>query len=104
MNIRNFTFGNTLCNQLCLYIVIDTKVAFFFKGFSLSCGLFLTFTVRLLSIGRVLVRYTQIAENNLCQLIFRSFRVNANNVINTLIEFCILVILKGRVNQTRVKS
>lgn len=50
------------------------------------------------------MRNAQVAENNLGEPVLSRFSVDTGNILNTSVEFCIGIVLKGRINQTGIKT
>ena len=108
MDICDLLRRDTPCNQLITNIVIHAEVAFFFKRFDLSDRLLVISIVGIfalnLSFSRSLVRNAQVAENDLREPVLSRFSVDTGNILDTAVEFCIGIILKGRINQTGIKT
>ena len=50
------------------------------------------------------MRNAQITEDYLCEPVLSRFSVNTGNVLNAPVQLCIGVVLKGRINQSRIKT
>ena len=107
MNICNFLRRDTLSDQLVTNIVIYTEVTFFFKGLDLSDRLLILSIVSIFTLDRCfcgLVRNAQITEDDLREPVLSRFSVDTGNIFYTTVELCIRVVLKGRINQSRIKT
>ena len=107
MDICNLLRRDTPCNQLVTNIIIYAKIAFFFKRFDLCDRLLILRIVCIFAFDRCfcgLVRNAQITEDYLCEPVLSRFSVNTGNVLNAPVQLCIGVVLKGRINQSRIKT
>ena len=107
MDICDFLRRNTLSDQLVTNIVIHTKIAFFFKRLNLCDRLLILSIVSIFTLDRCfccLVRYTQITEDDLSKPVLSSFSVDTGDILNTAVEFGVRVVLKGRIDQSRIKT
>jgi len=98
---------DTLNDQLVTNIVIHAKIAFFFKRLDLSDRLLILSIVGIFTLDRCfccLVRNTQITEDDLREPVLSRFSVDTGNILNTAVEFGVRVVLKGRINQSRIKT
>ena len=107
MDICDLLRRDTLSDQLVTNIVIHAKIAFFFKRLDLSDRLLILRIVCIFAFDRCfcgLVRNAQITEDYLCEPVLSRFSVNTGNVLNAPVQLCIGVVLKGRINQSRIKT
>ena len=107
MDICDFLRRDTSCDQLVTNIVIHAKIAFFFKRFDLCDRLLILSIVSIFTLDRCfccLVRYTQITEDDLSKPVLSSFSVDTGDILNTAVEFGVRVVLKGRIDQSRIKT
>lgn len=98
MDICDFLRRDTLCNQFCTNIVINAELAFFFKRFDLSDRLLILSIVSIFALNFCfaccLMRYTQIAEDDLRESVLSRFSVDTGNILYTAVELCIGIIFK----------
>ena len=107
MDICDLACRNTLSDQLVTNIVIHTKIAFFFKRLNLCDRLLILSIVSIFTLDRCfccLVRYTQITEDDLSKPVLSSFSVDTGDILNTAVEFGVRVVIKGRIDQSRIKT
>lgn len=107
MDICDFLRSDTLSDQLVTNIVIYTEVAFFFKRLNLSDRLLILSIISIFTLDRrflSLMRNAQVTENDLREPVLSRFSVDTGNILNTAVKFGIGIILKGRINQTRIKT
>lgn len=107
MDICDLLRRDTPCDQLITNIIIHTEVAFFFKRLDFCDRLLILSIVSIFTLDRCfccLVRDTQITEDDLREPVLSRFSVDTGNILNTAVELCIGIILKGRINQSRIKT
>lgn len=108
MDICDFFRRNTFSDKFITNIVIYTEVAFFFKRLDLSDRLLILSIIGIFTVNscfsRGFMRYTQITEDDLSELVLSRFSVDTGYVLNTLIQLSFGIILKQRINKTGIKS
>ena len=107
MDICNLLRRDTLSDQLVTNIVIHAEIAFFFKRLNLCDRLLILSIVSIFTLDRCfccLVRNAQITEDDLREPVLSRFSVDTDNIFYTTVELCIRVVLKGRINQSRIKT
>ena len=107
MDICDLLRRDTPCDQLVTNIVIHAEIAFFFKRFDFCDRLLILSIVGIFTLDCCfccLVRNAQITENDLCKPVLSRFSVDTSNIFNTAVEFGVRVVLKGRINQSRIKT
>ena len=107
MDICDLLRRDTPYDQLVTNIVIHAEIAFFFKRFDLCDRLLILSIVGIFALDCCfccLVRNAQITEDDLREPVLSRFSVDTGNILNTAVELCIGVILKGRINQSRIKT
>ena len=107
MDICDLLRRDTPCDQFVTNIVIHAEVAFFFKRFDLSNRLLILSIIGIFALDRCfccLVWNTQITEDDLRKPVLSRFSVDTGYVLNAPVQLRIRVILKGRINQSRIKT
>ena len=107
MDICDLLRRDTLSDQLVTNIVIHAKIAFFFKRFDLCDRLLILSIVSIFTLDRCfccIVRNAQVTEDDLREPVLSRFSVNTGNILNTAVEFGVRVVLKGRIDQSRIKT
>ena len=107
MDICDLLRRDTPCDQLVTNIIIHAEVAFFFKRLDLSDRLLILSIVGIFALDCCFccfVGNAQVTEDNLREPVLSRFSVNTGNILNTAVEFGVRVILKGRINQSRIKT
>ena len=107
MDICDLLRRDTPCDQFVTNIVINAEVTFFFKRLDLSDRLLILSIVGIFTLDRCfccLVRNAQITEDDLREPVLSRFSVDTDNIFYTTVELCIRVVLKGRINQSRIKT
>ena len=107
MDICDFLRRDTPCDQLVTNIIIHAEVAFFFKRLDLSDRLLILSIVGIFALDCCFccfVGNAQVTEDNLREPVLSRFSVDTDNIFYTTVELCIRVVLKGRINQSRIKT
>ena len=103
MDICYFIFRNAFIHKFLLNIIIYAEIAFFLQRICFRSGYFLCIST-VLRCTCCLMRYAKVTENYLSKLFFGSILINAEYVLYALIQLCIRIILKGRVDQARIQA
>ncbi|WP_294491438.1 hypothetical protein [uncultured Ruminococcus sp.] len=107
MDICDFLRRDTPCDQFVTNIVINAEVTFFFKRLDLSDRLLILSIVGIFALDCcfcALVRNAQVTEDDLREPVLSRFLIDTGNIFDTSVELCIRVVLKGRINQSRIKT
>ena len=107
MDICDFLRRDTPCDQFVTNIIIHAEVAFFFKRLNLSDRLLILCIVGIFALDCcfcALVRNAQITEDDLREPVLSRFLIDTGNIFDTSVEFGVRVVLKGRINQSRIKT